>query len=1010
MTQAQAILISEMAEESVPYQFGALVHFHGRLDVATLEDALGRILERHELLHTRFVRHSGNWHQVVVPAVRASLPVVDLSRAEDPDEAFGQLADALFAERIAVDSVPLIRWRLVRLADDHHVLVHSEHHVVHDGWSWSVFLGELAANYRQASGGVAGSGGPLAVQFADFARWQAEIPDSPLGRRQLAYWTERLADPPPPLALPSDRPRPLRQSYRGDQILVDVGEPLARRLRSLSDEHGVTVFMTMLSGFVALLARLSGHDEFIVGTGVANRRFRPFEGLIGMLLNTVALRVDLGADPTVAELLEQVRTTVLDALANQDLPFEEVLRAVGPRRQPGVAPLYQVLFSFQDPLPVDLEIDGLSIVPDDTAGNGSAKADLNAVVINRRSGNDSLSVLWEYSTDLFDESTARAMLDAYLEVLGAMVADPATPVSALPVVPAAGRAALAELAGSEVPYERDSSVAEVFEARVDEAPDDPALVWTGGQLTYGELDRRANRLAHRLGRLGAGPGTRVALVVDRSAEAVVALLGVLKAGGAYVALDPALPALGLEQRLVDAQPAAVCTLSPLGEVPGTAALPVVRLDDPSLDDEPDWRPRAGTGADAAAYLAYTSGTSGTPKAVTVAQRGVVRLARSADYVTVEPRRHAPPAGTALLRRLHLRDLGGAVERGPAGGGPARRARSPRDRSALRALRGDDGLDDGRPVPPGRRHRPGGGGPPPPAAGRRRRALARPRGARACDSCPQAGCSSTATGRPRGPPSPAVTRWSRAARSTVRSPSAARCPTPMSTWSTATAQLVPPGFAGELVIGGDGVALGYHARPELTAERFVPDRFGPDPTRTLYRSGDRVRWRPDGTLEWLGRLDRQVKIRGFRVEPEAVERALLGHRSVGQAVVVVRADREGDRRLVAYVTPADGRVHPGELRSYLEERLAPYEVPSALVELASLPLTANGKVDLDALDAPDAETAPPDPGPGPPRRRAIRSSARCSGSGSAASGSLPSRSMTTSSTSAATRSWPSSCSP
>ena len=223
-------------------------------------------------------------------------------------------------------------------------------------------------------------------------------------------------------------------------------------------------------------------------------------------------------------------------------------------------------------------------------------------------------------------------------------------------------------------------------------------------------------------------------------------------------------------------------------------------------------------------------------------------------------------------------------------------------------------------------------------------------------------------------------------------------------------LVPPGFAGELVIGGDGVALGYHARPELTAERFVPDRFGPDPTRTLYRSGDRVRWRPDGTLEWLGRLDRQVKIRGFRVEPEAVERALLGHRSVGQAVVVVRADREGDRRLVAYVTPADGRVHPGELRSYLEERLAPYEVPSALVELASLPLTANGKVDLDALDAPDAETAPPDPGPGPPRRRAIRSSARCSGSGSAASGSLPSRSMTTSSTSAATRSWPSSCSP
>ncbi len=957
MTQAQAILISEMAEESVPYQFGALVHFHGRLDVATLEDALGRILERHELLHTRFVRHSGNWHQVVVPAVRASLPVVDLSRAEDPDEAFGQLADALFAERIAVDSVPLIRWRLVRLADDHHVLVHSEHHVVHDGWSWSVFLGELAANYRQASGGVAGSGGPLAVQFADFARWQAEIPDSPLGRRQLAYWTERLADPPPPLALPSDRPRPLRQSYRGDQILVDVGEPLARRLRSLSDEHGVTVFMTMLSGFVALLARLSGHDEFIVGTGVANRRFRPFEGLIGMLLNTVALRVDLGADPTVAELLEQVRTTVLDALANQDLPFEEVLRAVGPRRQPGVAPLYQVLFSFQDPLPVDLEIDGLSIVPDDTAGNGSAKADLNAVVINRRSGNDSLSVLWEYSTDLFDESTARAMLDAYLEVLGAMVADPATPVSALPVVPAAGRAALAELAGSEVPYERDSSVAEVFEARVDEAPDDPALVWTGGQLTYGELDRRANRLAHRLGRLGAGPGTRVALVVDRSAEAVVALLGVLKAGGAYVALDPALPALGLEQRLVDAQPAAVCTLSPLGEVPGTAALPVVRLDDPSLDDEPDWRPRAGTGADAAAYLAYTSGTSGTPKAVTVAQRGVVRLARSADYVTVE-------RADTLLQLAPLSfdastfEIWGALLNGARLAVAPPGALGPHE---IEALFERFGVTTAW-MTAGLFHRvvdtaPG-------AVGRLRQLLAGgdvlspDHVARALRLLPAGGVLVNGYGPTEG------TTFTCCHAMVAGSPVDGAVPIGRPVPNTYVyvvdghGALVPPGFAGELVIGGDGVALGYHARPELTAERFVPDRFGPDPTRTLYRSGDRVRWRPDGTLEWLGRLDRQVKIRGFRVEPEAVERALLGHRSVGQAVVVVRADREGDRRLVAYVTPADGRVHPGELRSYLEERLAPYEVPSALVELASLPLTANGKVDLDALDAPDAETAPP----------------------------------------------------
>jgi amino acid adenylation domain-containing protein len=951
-TQAQTCLISEMAEEALPYQFQACIAFHGCLDVEALVEALNGVVARHELLRTRFVRRKGGWRQMVVPELRVPVQVVDVSAADRPSVELQRIVNELVSERIAIGTLPLVRWRIVRLADDHHVLVHVEHHLVHDGWSWSIFLRDLAADYSARVDASMRPPAPLDCQFRDFSEWQARMAASEASKVQLAYWKERLRDLGPALLLPSDRPRPRRMSYRGSRILFTVPDDLADRLRAQSRDLGATLFMSMLTAFYVLLHRYSDQEDIVVGSGVANRRLPPFENLIGMLLNTVALRADLSGDPTVDELLFQVRRSTLDAFAHQDLPFEDVLEAVRPARQAGTAPLYQVLFSFQDPPVVDLDLPGVTIVPDDTVGNRSAKADLNVVVVNRRADSGSLSIVWEYSTDLFDETTAQAMLDSYLELLEVLFIDPSARLSQVPMLSREQGDVVVALAGSTSTYERESSIAQVFEARVAEDPQAPALTWDGGSATYDQLNRGANRLAHRLADLGAGPGTCVAVAMERSAAVVEVLLGILKAGAAYVALDPAQPVSRLQALIDDARPAVICTTSAVKTEVRASDIPIVLVDTEALDAQPETNPTCGIGARDPAYIAFTSGTSGVQKGVVVPQRAVVRLVRGADYASFDRSEtflmFAPIAFDASTFEIWGPLLNGArlavAPHGPVG--PDDLAQMV-DRFAVTTLWLTAGLFhqvvEHAPTTFGRLRQLLAGGDvlTPEAVARTLQVL--PAGAVLVNGYgPTEGTTFTCCHRME-------------AGSSVKG--AVPIGKPIANTRVYITDhggaLVQRGVPGELLIGGDGLALGYFGDPALTAARFVPDRFGPDPAGRLYRTGDRARWRPDGSIEFLGRIDRQVKVRGFRVEPEAVERALSEHPALREALVVPQDLPEG-RRLLAYVTPSLDDDTTAHVRDDLRQRLASYELPSVIISLDTLPLNANGKLEKSALPPPGSD--------------------------------------------------------
>ena len=951
-TQAQACLISQLAQEALPYQFQAMITFRGRLDDGLLVHSLQAIADRHDILRSHFVRRKGTWYQVVDPHMTIDVPFIDLGSAADTAVALGDLAKDFFGQRIEIDVPPLVRWKLLKLREDHHVLLHVEHHLLHDGWSWNVFLGELVAQYRAGAGVTPGSAAtlpPLRAQFGDFAAWQAQIAGSALGAQQLAYWKEQLRDLPPPLALPSDRRRPMQQSFRGSRVVVDLPEDLVERLRSVGSHYDVTLFMTMLSAFYVLLHRYTGQDDVLVGSGIVNRRLPPFEDLIGMVLNTVALRGDLEGDPTLEELFGRVRRTAVDAYVNQDLPFEDVLQAVQPRRRSGIAPLYQVLFSFQDPPWADLDLPGVVVELDDTVGNGSSKADVNVIVLNRRTQSNSLTLMWEYATDLFDDSEAQSMVDSYLCLLDAVSRDASTRISRLPLTTPATRESLVALAGRHSEYERGASIAELFESRAAETPDAPALVWDGGTVTYGELNRKANRLARRLAALGATTDSRVVVAVPRSPEAIVCVLAALKAGSAYVALDTNQPSARLDALVDDAQPAVICTTSRGVPKLPRVAVPVLVVDDELAEDELDTNLGRSGAPSAAAYIAYTSGSSGVPKGVVVPNQAVIRLVRGTDYVRFDRDQCflllAPLAFDASTFEIWGPLLNGArlaiapdVPLGPQEIG------SLVDRFGVTTLWLTAGLFhqvvDFAPGALGRLNQALTGGD----------VLSPDHVARALTALPPGALLVNGYGPTEGTTFTACHRM----RTDVTIDGAVPIGRPLPNSQVYIVdeydELVPPGVPGELLIGGDGVALGYHNQPELSAAAFVPDRFGPDPSRKLYRSGDRGRWRSDGTIEFLGRLDRQVKIRGFRIEPEAVERTLREHPLIGEAVVVVRALGH-DRQLMAYVTPELDADALGDVRLFLRERLPSQEVPSHIVAMAVLPLNRNGKIDVHELAEP-----------------------------------------------------------
>jgi len=936
----------------------------GALDVAALERAFAEIVRRHESLRTSFEEIAGEARQAVAPAVDFAIARVDLRSlpAAEREAAARRAADEETERPFDLSRPPLLRATLVQVGREEHVLLVVLHHIVADAWSRGVLYGELTALYGAFT---AGRPSPLpepAIQFPDVVLWQR---DEELERRvvgQLGYWREALAGVAGVLDLPTDRPRSPVPALRGGRHLICLPQALVAALAELARREGATLFMALLAAFQTLLARLSGQDEVVVGSPIANRGRSELEPLIGLFVNTLALRGDLAGDPSFRQLLSRTRSLCLDAFEHGEAPLERIVDELALARVPGRTPLFQVMFVLQnaeDGEPVFPGISATWLEPDARTARFELTLSLGPTA-------NGLEGVLDYDRDLFEPATVARLADALDVLLRGALADPDRPISRLPLLAPHERDELLRLGdGGEVEGAPSGSACclhELVASQAARSPDVVAIVEPGRELTYEGLIGRANGLAHRLRALGVGPESRVAVLTDRSAESIVGVLGVLAAGGAYVPLDPSHPAERLVYLLADASARALVVppalLARASEV--AAELPIVATDDAAPAPQP---PPSGVTPEGAAYVIYTSGSTGAPKGVVVEHRGAVNLVQG--FL----RRHEfsglrllmiPP----LVFDASVGDLFPALACGAALVlHPSPSELAPRELERFCREHQVTGIDapaalwrhwseswSARPgdVLPSLRLMMIGGESVPVEQVRR---FARATGGRVV-LCNHYGPTEASV---------CAALWSTTDGSTIDGSGAAFAELPIGRPLPGVHayvidrhfELAPRGVVGELAIGGLGVARGYLGQPAQTAERFQLDPFAAEPGSRLYRTGDLVRWNADGTLQFLGRRDQQVKLRGFRIELGEIEAAMGEYPGVRAAVAMVREDRPGDRRLVAYVV-ADEGTDLALLRTHLESRLPPAMLPAAFVRLGALPLTTNGKVDRRALPAPAAE--------------------------------------------------------
>jgi amino acid adenylation domain-containing protein len=976
--QEQVWFALALQPNSLAYNYQVSLHFRGRLDPAVLELAFSEIVRRHEIYRTTFHEEAGALFQLIHPPWTVRLPLADLSNLP-PDRRIAEaerLVAGYLTEKFDVTRLPLVKWRLIRLSADEHWLVHLEHHLVNDGWSFGVLINELQTLYAGLLAGRAPSLEELPVQFADYAVWQRQIMQGEYLDQQLSYWKERLSGAPALLALPADRPRPLRKTYRGDSLQVRVDPDLHERVRQFSLREGVTLFTAYLAAFKALLYRYTGREDLVVGSGFANRRLPDTEPLIGMLVNTVVLRTDLSGNLTFRQVLGQVRQTILDAYMHPDLPFEKLVEALRQERNLGYNPLFQVIFSFHDsPIPC-FDLPGLSAALQHRQ-NKSAKFDLNVVVIPAASGppgnvasigSPDTTLVWEFDTDLFDPGRMERMLGHYLALLGQMVEAPDRKVSQAQMFsPAERDLVLKQWHPARTDYPRIACVPELFESQARLAPQAIAVELASGldaekkapagaltSLTYSKLNERANQLARYLQGLGVKRTTPVGVFMERMPETLVALLGILKAGGVYAPLDLSFPRERLRFMIEDMRLPVVISQGQLVQ-----SLPIVPAHILCLDE--DWLqidlesgadlPLQNEATDPACVL-YTSGSTGAPKGILIPHRGIVRLVKDTDYIQIEPcdrltqsSNMAFDAATfevwgALLNGACLVILPQELVLSPLEYARFLRRENIQVVFVTTALFNGIAAQDPAAFCSVRDVLTGG-------------EIASPLHMRAVLS---AGAPQRLLNLYGPTENTTYTTWHQ-----VHEVQDAARPIPIGRPVANTQVCVldrwlnplPVGVPGELYIGGDGLALGYLGRPELTAERFIPDPFGSFGGR-LYRTGDLAQLLPDGSLEFLGRIDQQVKMRGFRIELGEIESILVEHPAVRGAVVIARESPVGEKFLVAYlVARSEPPPAPGELRAFLRARLPDFMLPSAFVFIAAFPLTSNGKIDRRALPEPGA---------------------------------------------------------
>nr|WP_322642344.1 MULTISPECIES: non-ribosomal peptide synthetase [unclassified Nostoc]MDZ7989625.1 amino acid adenylation domain-containing protein [Nostoc sp. DedVER02]MDZ8113701.1 amino acid adenylation domain-containing protein [Nostoc sp. DedVER01b] len=973
--QERVHFIQEVAPEGSAYQAQVTLRFTGQLNIAALEQCLSEIVRRHEIFRTTFPAADGRLFQVIHPAWPVNLKVVDVQTVpkSEQEAEIQRLFDAEVQKPFYLDKLPLVRWLLLKLSDQEHLLIHIEHHMVHDGWSFNnVFLNEFLAIYQAFCLGKPSSLPELTLQFADYAHWQREWVKSEEAQAQLAFWQQKLSGSPPLLELPYDRSRPVEQTYNGTQIRVELPIPLCESLRVLSRQQGTTLFMTTLAAFLIVLRRYTAQEDLCVGTAVANRRMRETEQLIGMIVNNLVLRTDLSGEPTFGELLERVRQVTLEAFANEDLPFDKVVEVLKPIRNLSYNPLFQVMFSFHDSPRPDLTLPGLNITTNVALSNKSTKFDLDVVLIPQYGEGEGITAIWEYNTDLFDAATIQQMVEQYQNLLEKIVANPEQQISELSLLTQSQQQLLMEWNQTHKEYSTDECIHKLFEAQVELTPDAVAVEQDGQRLTYRELSDRANKIAHYLQSLGVKPETLVGICVERSLDAIAGLLGILKAGGAYVPLDPAYPQERIAEIIADTQLGFLLTQDKFQDklLGYTGKIICLDTDWELIAPQSTTNPISGVQLNNLAYIIYTSGSTGKPKGVTIEHRSLM------NFVITAIDEYGIKASDKVLQFASICFDTSIEEIFPC-----------LCVGATLVLRTEEILNSSEDfwrycqkwqltvldLPTAYWHQ--------------LVAELKPQDSRIFEGLRTVIIGGEAVQLEK------VQHWHSSVTHLSSVPelfntygpteatvvTTLERLTPEATFVSigrpiSNAQVyildryhqpVPIGVPGELHIGGTGLARGYWQRPELTNEKFVSNALqsrgageqgskgaNENQSSRLYKTGDLVRFRKDGKLEYLGRVDNQLKIRGFRIELGEIEAVLRQHSQVLQAVAIAHEDTPGQKRLVAYVVTQKPQPTTNELRDFLKQKLPHYMIPAAFMQLESIPMTPNQKVDYRALPTPE----------------------------------------------------------
>lgn len=953
-SQQRLWFLDQLEPNSPLYNIPTVLRLTGDLNVEALASSLNEIVERHEALRTTFPSVEGTPMQRVDIPRPVPFETIDLSGLPEDAQAREEQRRIQLEVRRPFDLTKdlMIRATLIRLDADQHTLVLVTHHIASDEWSLRVLFKELALIYEARLTGRDSALPELAIQYPDFALWQREWMEGGALEEQLSYWRKQLEGCVPNLELPSDRPRPAQRKHAGAHAHRTVPRETLEALKEFCRRENATMFMTLLGVLNGLLHRYTRQDDLLVGSPIAGRTREETEELIGFFVNTLVLRTQVNPSMTFRELVAQVRQTTLGAYANQDVPFEKLVETLHPDRSASSQPLVQVMFAVNSDFVEDQFLPGVRIEMEEV-DTGTAKFDFTWVAQETRGG---LALTVEYDTELFEHSTIERWLEHFENLLTRALANPDKPIPSHSLLGEAEfKRVVKDFNQTKTDYPREASVARLFEEVAANRPNALAAAYGASTLSYGELNRRANQLAHRLRKAGATRGEPIALLMERSCEMIVAMLAVLKAGGAYVPLDPSYPKDRLAFMLKDAECRLLIAHGHLLDLLPDAKPETIALDRTFaiLNGEETTNLAEAPAPMDMAYIIYTSGSTGIPKGVCVTHRGIVRLVRNTDYVSITPEDVVIQASNASFDAATF-EIWGALLNGASMTGLAKeewvnpaalRERMSQSRPTITfvttALFNQLAADA------------------PGIFGSMKSVMF---GGEACD--PKAIASVLANKPPRnllhayGPTECTVFSTMHLVKEVPHGATTVPIGKPIANSAAyvldPAGNPTPIGVPGELWLGGDGIALGYLKRPELTNARFAPDRFSGEAGGQLYKSGDLARFLPNGDIEFIGRLDDQVKIRGFRIELGEIEAALLKFAGVRKAAVLARQDTPGEKRLAAYIEWNAGaqQMSASDLKAELRRTLPDFMVPAAIVYLEKMPLTPNGKADRKALPAPE----------------------------------------------------------